>query len=213
MDEAEKQVLHALSKHERRELQRKEREEVRTERDAEHELKERRKSHLWMGITICCLVVFAVVVGWLYLNRPETYTDTEVHWHALVDISLCGEHKELPCGKETPGTVHGKNFCGEHLMHHHFDNTIHMEGLIQKKEDIALGKFFDTISVPFDKDKIMDKKNGDLCPDGRPGVLKMYVNDQPRADFRDYVPSATQDARQQIIKLVFEPEGNKNASS
>ena len=94
-------------------------------------------------------------------------------------------------------------------MHTHDDNTLHIEGLIQKKEDIVLGLFFDVIEVPFDKDRIMDVKNGDLC-DGKPGVLKMYVNDQPRTDFRDYVPVAVEDARKQVIKLVFEPEASAN---
>ena len=65
--------------------------------------------------------------------------------------------------------------------------------------------FFDAIDVLLGNDRIMDFKNGDLC-DGKPGVLKMYVNDKPRKDFGDYVPFATGDARKQVIKFVFEPE-------
>ncbi len=211
--EGEKEVLNALSGHQKRAQHKKVREEAHERKDEEHDLKQRKKNYFWIIITIIAIVGFAVIVMWLYKSKPQMYTDREVHWHAAVELSICGEKIDLPCGKETPGTVHGKDFCGEHIMHHHFDNTIHIEGLIQKKEDIALGKFFDIISVPFDKDKILDKKNGDLCPDGKPGKLKMYVNDQPREDFRDYVPIAVQDARKQVIKLVFEPEETANASS
>ncbi len=206
MEEAEKEILNALSGHERREQIRKAKEDARQEKDVQQEAKEQRKQYFWIAFTLVILVAFAVAIWYFYTHRQETYTDREVHWHAYVDMSICGEHKDLP-KSEGGDTVHGKQFKGIHLLHTHDDNIIHIEGLIQKKEDIALGRFFDVIEMPFDKDKIMDKKNGDLCPDGRPGILKMYVNDQPRTDFRDYVPFAAQDARKQIIKLVFEPEG------
>jgi hypothetical protein len=213
MEEHEKKVLDALTSHERRELQRKQREESREQRETVQEQKARKKNYFWIAVTIIILIAFAIGVGWLYTSKPETYTDREIHWHTYIDLTICGEHIDLPCPAQTSGQVHGKNFCGEHILHHHFDNTIHIEGLIQKKEDIALGKFFDAVGIPFDKDKILDKKNGDLCPDGRPGMLKMYVNDQPRNDFRDYIPFATEDARKQVIKLVFEPEGAEPVTS
>jgi hypothetical protein len=203
--EGEDKVIAALSAHEKREQQRKAKEEARTEKEEEKELKQRKKNYFWMAVTIIVLIAFAGVVGWLYTHKKEMYTDREVHWHAAVDLTICGEHVDLPCNVVSEGTVHGKNFCGEHLLHHHYDNVIHIEGQIEKKEDIALGKFFDIVGIPFDKDKILDKKNGDLC-DGKPGVLKMYVNNQPRTDFRDFIPAAVEDARKQVIRLVFEPE-------
>ncbi len=210
-DDGSKEVLNALSGHEKREQARKAKEEAREEKETAQQEKEKKKSYFWIAVTVIALAVFASVIVWLYTHKEETYTDREVHWHAYFDITLCGKKVDLPCNVETPGIVHGEKFCGEHILHHHYDNTAHIEGLIRKKEDIALGKFFDKIGVPFDKDRIMDKKNGDLC-DGKPGVLKMYVNGQPRTDFRDYVPFAVQDARKQVIKLVFEPEGGLAAA-
>ncbi len=204
--EGEKEVIAALSSHGKREQEKHAREETQKQKESEQELKARRKNYLWIGITIIVLVAFAIGVGYLYLNKPETYTQGEVHWHAFLDITLCGQHKDLPLAEEGD-KVHGKNYRGIHLLHTHDDNTIHIEGVVQKKEDIALGLFFDAIGVTFDKDKLFEYKNGDLCPDGKQGMLKMYVNDQPRTDFRDYVPFAVQDARKQIIKLVFESEG------
>jgi len=211
MDEAERNILNALSSHEKREMQRKTREESHEQKEEEQEKKEQKKQYFWIIAVLIGLIAFAVIVGWFFTHKEETYTDREVHWHAYVDISLCGEHKDLP-KSESGDTVHGKSFKGIHLLHTHDDNIIHIEGLINKKEDIALGRFMDVIEVPFDKDRIMDKKNGDLC-DGKPGVLKMYVNDQPRTDFRDYVPFAATDARKQIIKLVFAPEEVSNTTT
>ncbi len=210
MDKASKDVLGALSGHQKRELKKKEREAEEKEKETEQGKSQKKKNFLGITITLLILILFAVGIGWLFTNKTETYTDTEVHWHALVDIEICGEHRDLPLADDGD-LVHGKTFKGTHLMHTHDDNTIHIEGLIQKKEDIGLGNFFDAIEVPFDKDKILDVKNGDLC-EGKPGTLKMYVNDKPRDDFREYVPFATGDARKQVIKLVFAPEETNSTS-
>lgn len=189
--------MEELSSHEKKEQKKEAREEIRLEKEKEQELKQGNKNLLWIVITIIVFVAFGTGVGWLYMNKPEAYTDREVHWHALVNTTICGENKDFP-KREKGAIVHG-------LLHTHDDNTIHIEGKIMKKEDIMLGKFFDAIEVEFDKDKIMGVKNGDLC-NGKPGKLKMYVNDQPRDDFRDYILFATQDPRKQVIKLVFEQE-------
>ncbi len=209
--EGEKEVINALSAHDKREHQKKQREEAKEEKESEKELKQRNKNYFWIIVTIIGIIAFAGIVGWLYSGKKEMYTDREIHWHATIDLTICGEHVDMPCNVVSEGTVHGKNFCGEHIMHHHYDNVIHIEGVIEKKEDIALGKFFDIVGIPFDKDKILDKKNGDLCGD-KPGMLKMYVNGQPRTDFRDFIPSAVEDARKQIVKLVFEPEEGTNST-
>ena len=212
--EGEDKVIAALSSHERREQRRQEREETHSQKEEEKEVKQRNKNYFWIIITIIGIIAFAIVVGWLFTNKKESYTDRPVHWHVLLDVEICGEKVDIRGGKSS-GNMAGSNqaMYGPQLLHHHNDNTIHIEGQIVKKEDIALGKFFDGIDIPFDKDKIMDKKNGDLCPDGKPGILKMYVNDQPRTDFRDFIPSAVEDARKQVIKLVFEPEEGMNTTN
>jgi hypothetical protein len=205
-DDGSKEVLDALTGHEKREQARKAKEEAHHQKDAAQESREAKKSYFWTSIVIIILIAFAGGIWWLYTHKPEVYTAGSIHWHAFLDINICGEKRDVRGGEMT-GTMAESAMYGPHLLHHHNDNTIHIEGQVIKKEDIQLGKFFDGIDIPFDKDKIMDKKNGDLCPDGRPGVLKMYVNDQPRTDFREYVPFAVSDARKQVIKLVFEPEG------
>ena len=169
----------------------------------EPEPKVKEGGYFWLAFALIFLVVCSTGIMWL-AQRGKTYSRGEVHWHAYIDLNICGQKVDLPC-PETSGIVHGEEYCGTPMLHHHRDNTLHIEGRIKKKEDIALGKFFDAINETFDKDKILDKKNGDLCPDGRPGLVKMYVNGQPRTDFRDYIPFASQDERKQIINITFEP--------
>ena len=204
MNAAENNLVQALSSHGRREQKRKDREDAQLEKDEITTASEKRSQYVWLFVTLLCLVALAVGLGYLLQHKPQLYIDHEVHWHALVDISICGQHRDLPRANSGE-LVHDQPYRGIPLMHAHDDNVIHIEGLIQKKEDILLGRFFDAIDVSFDKDRIMDVKNGDLC-DGKPGVLKMFVNDQPRKDFRDYVPFAESDAHKQVIKLVFAPE-------
>lgn len=126
----------------------------------------------------------------------QTYTSEPVHWHALVDIEICGEKRDLP--KSPSGEI------GTHLLHAHNDNTIHVEGRVIEKEDIALGRFFDLMGVSFDRGRIMDKKNGDTCSDGKQGFVKMSVNGTPNNEFRDFIPKAETDASKQIISIKFD---------
>ena len=210
MDQEDINLVRAVSSHGRRAQKRQEREELEAQKGSAAASQEKRSQYFWLGVTLVGLVAVAIGLGYLITHKPSTFTDQQIHWHALVDISICGEHRDLPRADPSE-IVHGKQFKGTPLMHTHDDNTIHIEGLIQKKEDIALGEFFDSIGVPFDKDRIMDVKNGDFC-DGKPGVLNMFVNDLPRNDFRDFIPAAVEDAHKQIIKLVFAPEEAANSS-
>lgn len=203
MDEGEKSILGALSAHDKQQLKRQQREEHQQQKETAEEKAQHHKNYLWIAITLVILVAFAATIYYLSTQKEATYTDRQVHWHVLIDMNICGIPTDLPCNVHTPGIVHGEDFCGEPNFHHHHDNTIHIEGLIQKKEDIALGRFFDIIGVPFSNTTLMNYTNGALCGNTT-GTLKMYVNDQPRTDFRDYIPFATPDGRQQIVKLVFD---------
>ncbi len=151
----------------------------------------------------------AAVYGWKYLKAttPEaTYTAAPVHWHAKIDIEVCGEKRDLPGPKD------GSKGGPDELHHHHGDNTWHIEGRILRKEDIALGTFFDAMNIPFDRDRIMEKKNGDLCSPankvaaipGKPGSVKMFVNGKPNDQFRDFVGQYTQNGDDNVIKISFE---------
>ncbi len=113
----------------------------------------------------------------------SSYTKDSVHWHAYPTIMICGEEKILPYP-----TGSKNEHLGNALLHTHAppDNFIHIEGKVYKVDEIKLGKYFDVIRVKFDKDQILDTKNGDLC-NSKPGKLIMFVNDIENFEFRDYI--------------------------
>ncbi len=185
-----------LSAHEMQELKRKQREE-----EEQKIVGEKRRKKLFKRVLVYGIII--LIVGglgfWFYkaFQGTSAYTKGQVHWHVLLDIEICGEKRDLP--RVPPGLSH----LGSALLHTHDDNTIHVEGTVRKEEDVKLGKFFDAINAEFDKDKIMDKKNGDLC-DGKAGSVKMFVNDAENNEFRDYIIKDTFDAKKQVIKIVFD---------
>lgn len=103
-----------------------------------------------------------------------------VHWHATLSIYICGELRSIP-------TPVGQQHLGSPLLHTHEDALIHIEGVVTSPSDITLGKFFDFIFVKFSQTEIMDRKNGDACPNDQQGSVRMSVNGIPSAEFRDYV--------------------------
>ncbi len=147
-----------------------------------HEEKEKiiRKKQQWRklkSIAMYALVGIALVllIYWLFsIAGQETYTQGQVHWHAGLAISACGEPIPLP--RPQGGSVHGQQFVGTPFMHLHAEPAIHIEGVVRKKEDITLGKFMESIDMPFTATTLLDRTNGDLCPDGKPGAVTLLVN-------------------------------------
>lgn len=180
-----------LSEHDQRKLERMQKEEARAEEIASRERKKKLKRSVIWGVVIL-LVGSMLWLGYSgYKNKPQSYTSGQVHWHALVNIELCGQKEDLMHTKSS-------TMVSPMLTHTHGDNKIHIEGQIFRKEDIALGKFMDGINVPFSGTKIKDKQNGNKCPDGTVGTVKMFVNDQPNTEFRNYVPKDGD-----TIRIVF----------
>ena len=154
----------------------------------------------YAGFLALAVIVVGAIYGFgrLAKTTPDTtYTDRPVHWHAAIELEVCGEKRDLPGPKDG-------RMVGDPIYHHHGDNTWHIEGRIIAKEDIALGRFFDKHELPFDRDRLFDKKNGDECAPGKPGTVKMFVNGEPNGEFRDFIPQAIENAQEQIIKIIFE---------
>lgn len=136
---------------------------------------------------IVFLILTVVVYGGYGLfkkageEEANSYTKTNIHWHAYPKVIICDEEKELPYPL-------GQAHLGNALLHTHSppDNFIHIEGRIYSVDDIKLGKYFDVIGVSFNQDQIFDIKNGDLC-NGELGKLKMFVNDVENFEFREYI--------------------------
>ena len=185
-----------MTRHQRKLLKKQEQEKARTKGErgiGKH------KGHV-IGLLCIVALVGAAVYGWRYLKAttPEApYTKGPVHWHAKMELAVCGEARDLP------GSKSGQ-MVGSHLYHHHGDNTWHIEGRVISQDDIKLGRFFDEHRIPFDHDRLFEKKNGDECTAGQPGQVKMFVNGQSSTEFREYVGNYTPDGDDHKIRIVFE---------
>jgi hypothetical protein len=132
------------------------------------------------------LGVFALGLAALAMSYQPPYTQGPVHWHASVAVEVCGLTRELPCGNRA--FAHGENACGVGLLHHHLDDTLHIEGQVPRSSDIRVGRFFEVIGSRFTKTELADKKNGDVCPGGGAGTVQLYVNGRKNDQLDDYVP-------------------------
>lgn len=105
------------------------------------------------------------------------------HWHADLTVTICGE--EQVAVSEGPGEVHS-----------HGDGRIHIHPHTPATAGAAanLGLFFRTHGGSLSADAMRypgsDRtwRNGDACPDGHAGMLKLSVDGKERVDFNRYVP-------------------------
>ncbi|MCH7567996.1 MAG: hypothetical protein IIA87_01110 [Nanoarchaeota archaeon] len=144
------------------------------------------------------LMIIPIVLSSLYLAGNTIYenivseTGGPVHWHADYQVLVCGERLDLidPEGLS--------NRIGTTILHEHGDDRIHLEGTLREVKDASLGRYFQAIGgelesapghliYPTEDKGIINYQNGDLCPDGSLGTLKVYVNGKRIDDFENYV--------------------------
>lgn len=108
------------------------------------------------------------------------------HWHAHADIKVCDQVRVLPY--ET-GDL-------EKFHTHVETNKFHWHGLlpvnpatreITDYSQMKMSNLFSELKVPISSDGIYTFKNGDTCPDGRVGNLKVSVNGAEQKDFLNYI--------------------------
>ena len=214
-----------LSRHELRELRRERRKEDRKDEE-DKQSKSRRQKKLLIYV-IGVMVVLGIGFGAYSLstNGNSINIDTTnyiqsqlsaipssfVHWHADVDVFVCGEERRLPeallGGLLGTGSLHTHDSStnGQSFRNSDGNGIIHNEGNIHNYPiEQTLGKFFELMGIPFSENGIFDVKNGDSCPDGSPGKLKVFVNDQEMQthEFLFYIP---RDGDR--IKISFEALG------
>ncbi len=174
-----------LSRHGKKELKIKQREENQISKEKTESSKKLKNDIT--KYTIIAAVVLLIIFGGYYLiikplNDFKPYTSGFIHWHANYEVYLCGERQDF-----TKGYDFEEDHIGTLQLHTHNDNVIHIEDKVQKKEDIAIGHFFDNIRIPFSETQIMNKKNGDLCSDGKTGKVHMYINGVENFEFRNFI--------------------------
>lgn len=144
-------------------------------------------------------VVLAFIVLVAALARQPRSVRVGDHWHARLTIDLCG--KTLPPLPPAPGDVHTH---GDGVIH------IHPETTSSAGRNASLQTFFRTTPVVITPMSIAVGgerfKNGNQCPDGKTGTLRVLVRRDGESGFREhrnflrYLP---QDG--DTIRVVFGP--------
>lgn len=125
-------------------------------------------------ITIVCTLFLAGST--LYLNSVSS-SKGPVHWHADLEIWDCGQELDL---KDPKGF---SNKVGTSTVHEHNDKRIHIEGVLVQEQDASLGRYFSAIGGQLHKDHLalpthegmIELTNGDLCPNGNPAFVQVFV--------------------------------------
>ncbi len=151
----------------------------------------RHKKTLFLMIAIPVILSTLFLAGNTLYKNFHSVTRGPVHWHADYQVWACGKQLDLVNPKGL------SNKIGSNLMHEHNDDRMHIEGVLDKREDVNLGNYFmniggmlknDAISYPTVKGAV-HYKNGDTCPDGSIGTLKVYVNGKRITEPVSYVIS------------------------
>ncbi len=157
------------------------------------------KKILFYGITIIVSIITIYLIFTTIVANSTSYSKGLVHWHADVEIIICGQEAELP---KSDSFISNK--VGTSEVHDHGDMRIHIEGVVNTQEEANVGHFFDAIKQDFTSTSILGHKNGELC-NGKPGKVKMFINDIENNEFREHeIAHYTDVPPGDKIKIVFE---------
>jgi hypothetical protein len=162
--------------------------------------------------------ILAILVVYTFVFAPPvpaqnsswyTQQGVGVHWHARLDMEVCGNEVEFPYAPSGTQGVHDG-------MHSHNDGIIHMEFSrgVKKAEDVSIGAYFRTLKYNLTEYSFQDPEsrktwvNGDQCPDGRKGKVTITVNGEPATP--EYVLGnfTEGDGLKQRVRIMFGPEGS-----
>lgn len=139
-----------------------------------------RRRSVWIAAALfgaTTFVALLVLVG----SRPRLPRIGD-HWHARYRVVICDQ--EYPRFPPTPGGVHTH---GDGVIH------IHPQSRDESGWNANLGRFFGSAGVEFSQDRIAfpdgkTYRNGDRCPNGQAGTVRLSVNGTAHEDFERYVP-------------------------
>lgn len=127
-----------------------------------------------VSTTVTCTLFLAAST--IYLNSVSS-SKGPVHHHADFEIWECGKEHEI----EEPKGLSNK--VGTEAVHIHNDKRIHIEGVIVKPENAALGNFFESIGGKLTRDSISFPghedletfQTGDSCPNVETAQVQVFV--------------------------------------
>jgi len=155
----------------------------------------------WAPVMLIILAVFGILGALFFVRSTTAGPLNGDHWHATYQIIICGQRQpnipEFEASGGSPGTH------GDGIMHQH-PFTPNREG-----QGSNLRAFFkegggklseSEMQIPgTPKDEVYN--NGDLCDDGRPAKLQVFVNGAPEDIFLRFI---AKDGDQ--VRIVFGPE-------
>ena len=120
------------------------------------------------------------------------------HWHAAFGVDACGKWLTAPMFEARSG------------IHSHGDGMIHIHPFIESAagRHATVGTFlagggWTVTETSIDLGSGARYRNGDACPDGKPGVLRWSVNGQEQhGNLAAFVPF-----NGDVIALAFLPAG------
>jgi hypothetical protein len=146
---------------------------------------------MWPWVFGGVVVLGLAVVAYAIRSQPN-YPRVGAHWHAPFSIEICGQR--LPPLPFSPGNIHT-----------HGDDVIHIHPQTNEEGRRAtLATFFRSVGIEVTTESMTlpdgrTYRNGDACPDGRKGTVRVLVNGRELSDPLEYYP---QDRDR--IRIVFE---------
>lgn len=194
---------HGLTSHEKSVLKRRQKEELKRTGQKSLE-KEKTKQNLIkyggiaLGAFAAAFIIFFIGGNFTGFSASKYnlagIPDGFVHWHADVDVILCGKDVAFPepATGRLIGTgkmhLHDKSANIASLPGSDGNGVLHSEGIIKRQpEDHTLKKFMENVNMrPFSSSEILQYKNGDKCNDGV-GSVKLFINGKQSSDY-EYIP-------------------------
>jgi hypothetical protein len=145
------------------------------------------------GIIVLAYIAYSV---WYFLANQESVEEFQVcsadrcvktfHIHSNIHFDICGKSINLPLEHgplEESHTHKERNYV-------HFHERLPYDPVSGKLLDttpLQLSTFMNDFDIRFNERCIAGYCNGDVCPDGKLGTIRMFVNEQPNTEFDKYV--------------------------
>jgi len=154
----------------------------------------KRKWPIWLVCIAAILIV--IFAAYYYLSNTEKVEEYDVckegkcvkifNMHAHIKFDLCGKSIDLP---QERGQLDGPNTHKEKNKIHFHSKLPYdpVSGKILNVTPLRLGELMNVIDMRFNDKCVAEYCNGQACPDGKPGTVRMFVNNQPNTEFDQYV--------------------------
>ncbi len=136
-------------------------------------------------MAVALLAILLAPVPVVVQESSPAFPLRDVHWHARLEVTVHGNPVDL--GPIPPGA----NYVGFPWLHHHGDNTAHIEsfnfpgGAFTDPQQISLGAFSSAIGVLLTKEQVCFP-DGTGCANGKKFQVEVFVNGVRKADFLNY---------------------------